>query len=150
MEEIHRQLAIEKAYLATLRHPNIIRLIGSGRRGLTNDLEPFLVLEYLEENTLTHLISKQRRGRLDMPPFVDGKKNYIPWPQAMEWARVRESRASTRCTYCSRDWWLSVIRVSMSCMLLRLLFSFVGVIAIVVVIVVGGFRAWVHPAAVLS
>ncbi|CAN0482921.1 unnamed protein product, partial [Hapterophycus canaliculatus] len=68
VEEIHRQLAIEKAYLASLRHPNIVRLIGSGRRGLKNDLEPFLVVEYLAGGTLTSLISKQKRGKLDMPP----------------------------------------------------------------------------------
>ncbi|CAM9792261.1 unnamed protein product, partial [Ascophyllum nodosum] len=101
-EEIERELDIEKAYLANLRHPHIIRLIGSGQRGLSWHFEPFLVLEYLTGGTLGHLISERRRGggeqvekgvnrkrgAFELPHFVlDGKKNYIPWAQAMGWAR---------------------------------------------------------------
>lgn len=96
LEEIERELDIERAYLASLRHPHIIRLIGSGRRGLRNSFEPFLVLEYLAGNTLRNLISERRglrrRGKQpELPHFVDGKKHYIPWAQAMGWAQVRQA-----------------------------------------------------------
>lgn len=78
--------------MSSLRHPHIVRLVGSGRRGLKNGFEPFLVLEYLAGNTLGNLISERRRGELVPPHFVlDGKKNYIPWAQAMGWAQVRGS-----------------------------------------------------------
>ncbi|CAB1118510.1 unnamed protein product [Ectocarpus sp. CCAP 1310/34] len=88
LEEIERELDIEKAYLASLHHPNIVRLIGSGRRGIKKNFQPFLVLEYLSGNTLANLISKRRRGEFEIPHFVlDGKKNYIPWAQAMGWAQ---------------------------------------------------------------
>lgn len=34
----------------------------------------------------------RKRGAFELPHFVlDGKKNYIPWAQAMGWARVRVS-----------------------------------------------------------
>lgn len=90
MEEIERELDIEKAYLGSLRHPHIIRLIGSGRRSIKRNFEPFLVLEYLARNTLGSLISERRRGGLVAPHFVlDGRRNYIPWAQAMGWAQVR-------------------------------------------------------------
>ena len=64
------------------------------------------MLEYLTGGTLGHLISERRRGggeqvekgvnrkrgAFELPHFVlDGKKNYIPWAQAMGWARVRVS-----------------------------------------------------------
>lgn len=103
-EEIERELDIEKAYLANLRHPNVIRLIGSGQRGLKRHFEPFLVLEYLAGGTLGNLITERKRGAgrtvekgvnrkrgaFELPHFVlDGNKNYIPWAQAMGWARVR-------------------------------------------------------------
>ncbi|CAM9460232.1 unnamed protein product [Pylaiella littoralis] len=87
-EEIERELDIEKAYLASLSHPNIIRLIGSGRRGINKQFEPFLVLEYLAGNTLSNRIRERREGDLEPPHFVlDGNKNYFPWAQAMGWAR---------------------------------------------------------------
>ena len=89
LEEIERELDIEKAYLGSLRHSHIIRLIGSGRRSIKHNFEPFLVLEYLARDTLGNLISERRRGELVPPHFVlDGKKNYIPWAQAMGWAQV--------------------------------------------------------------
>ncbi|CAN0592800.1 unnamed protein product, partial [Laminaria digitata] len=101
-EEIERELHIEKAYLAHLQHAHIIRLVGSGQRGISSDFEPFLVLEYLSGGTLDRLITERRkgggevveqgvnrrRGAFELPHFVlDGKKNYIPWAQAMGWAR---------------------------------------------------------------
>lgn len=109
-EEIERQLDIEKAYLSSLNHPHIIRLLGAGTRGLRAGLEPFLVLEYLEGGTLGQLIKKRREGggetveegvnrrraAFELPHFVDGTKNYIPWKQAMGWARVSLSRVPPR------------------------------------------------------
>lgn len=100
-EEIERQLDIEKAYLAQLRHPHIIRLLGAGRRGINAYFEPFLVLEFLQGGTLGQLIKERReggggaedglnrrRGGFEFSHLVDGRKNYIPWAQAMRWARV--------------------------------------------------------------
>lgn len=105
-DEIERQLDIEKAYLSQVDHPNIIRLIGAGRRGLAHNFEPFLVLEYLEGGTLGRLIADRARGggemeeqgvhrqraKFELPHYLIGDRNHIPWAQAMGWARVRRDR----------------------------------------------------------
>lgn len=90
-EEIERELDIEKAYLANLNHPNIIRLIGSGQRGLKSHFEPFLVLEYLAGESFSDkggggggrgvkrflsrcYADRRPRGSLAIVPYMDIKK----------------------------------------------------------------------------
>ena len=73
---IIREFEMEKNILLHTNHPNVIRLLGAGKSPRL-----FLVLEYLNEGTLAHVLrgnqSQTRLGRAVFPKVT------FPWPELL-------------------------------------------------------------------